>query len=363
MSERKRRFVHVFASFAAGGAQVRAVQLMHHQGSACEHIVMALDGNTDAREMLSKDIQVSYAAAPTDRSFLAMRKKQIAWLREQDADLILTYNWGAIESVAAARKLKLPLVHHEDGFGPEEADKRLLRRSWMRRWLLRGIPVIVPSTVLHNIATKEWHLHPSEIHLLANGVDLEHFRTREQEPADPVVGTVGGLRREKDHGNLLRAVAKMSAEVSVSLVGSGPMETSLRELAQQLGIADRVHFAGQTTDTADSYRGFTVFALSSCTEQMPIAMLEGMATGLPIVTTNVGDVSQMLPKEQQNYVVPREDSDAFAKALTAVLADARLRQQLGTANRRLVEQHYDSKSCLDRFCATYQQAIIRSPRT
>ncbi|MDA7936446.1 glycosyltransferase [bacterium] len=363
MSERKRRFVHVFASFAAGGAQVRAVQLMHHQGSACEHIVMALDGNTDARQMLSKDIEVSYVAPPKDRRFFAMRKKQVAWLREQDADLVLTYNWGSIESVAAARKLKLPLVHHEDGFGPEEADKRLLRRSWMRRWLLRGVPVIVPSTVLQDIATKEWHLRPSEIHHLANGVDLQHFKMREHEPTTPIVGTVGGLRREKDHGNLLRAIAKMSADVSVSLVGSGSMETQLREQSQQLGIADRVFFAGQTTDTADSYRGFTVFALSSCTEQMPIAMLEGMATGLPIVTTNVGDVAKMLPEEQLDYIVPREDSEALAKALTTVLADAELRQRLGTANRRLAEQRYDSKSCLDRFCAVYQQANRRSPRT
>lgn len=356
MSQRARRFVHVFATFGAGGAQVRAVQLMHHLGDECEHVVMALDGNTDARAMLSPSTKVTYADQPTVRGFRAMRRHQIAWLREQNADLVLTYNWGSIETVAAAKKLSLPIVHHEDGFGSEEASKRFLRRSLMRRWLLRGLPVIVPSTVLQGIAAKEWRLRDANVHLLANGVDLQHFSVRAEEPSSLVVGTVGGLRPEKDHANLLRAVATMSADVSVCLVGSGSMESQLREQARQLGLQARVEFAGQTSDTAPSYRGFTIFVLSSCTEQMPIAMLEGMASGLAVVTTNVGDVAQMLPKEQLDYIVPREDSAALARAMTSMLADASLRARLGAANRRIVEQRYESASCLDRFCAVYRQA-------
>ena len=236
MSARARRFVHVFASFGAGGAPVRAVQLMHHLGAECEHVVMALDGNVEAGEMLRDDVKVQYAEPSQDRSFFGMRAKQVAWLREQKPDLVLTYNWGSIESVAAAKQLKLPIVHHEDGFGAEEASKRFLRRSWLRRWLLRGVPVIVPSSVLQQIASKEWRLRPQHLHLLANGVDLVHFSARTEgrggEPAGQVVGTVGGLRAEKDHHNLLRALAIMPAAVTVCLVGSGPMEASLREQAK-----------------------------------------------------------------------------------------------------------------------------------
>ena len=86
-----------------------------------------------------------------------------------------------------------------------------------------------------------------------------------------------------------------------------------------------------------------------------MAMLEGMATGLPVVATNVGDVAQMLPPEQLDYIVPREDSGALARALTAMLADADLRGRLGAANRRLVEERYESATCLERFCAIYRQ--------
>lgn len=354
MSARAKKFVHVFASFGAGGAPVRAVQLMHHQGARCEHVIMALDGNVDAGEMLRDDVQVSYAEAPQERRFLAMRKKQMAWLREQEPDLVLTYNWGSIETVAAAKKLGMPLVHHEDGFLPEEANKRLLRRSLMRRWLLRKSPVIVPSTVLQRIATAEWRLPERDVYLLANGVDLEHFAVRADEPGQVVVGTVGGLRPEKDHGNLLRAIATMPADVTVCLVGAGAMEAQLRSLAKDLGIEARVEFAGQTKDTAGSYRGFTLFVLSSLTEQMPIAMLEGMATGLPVVATDVGDVRHMLPQEQLPFVVPSKDSVALAAAMTKLLADRELRARLGAANRQVAAERYESATCLDRFCAVYE---------
>lgn len=351
MTERTRRFVHVFATFGTGGPQVRAVQLMQHLGKDVQHVVMAMDGNVDARAMLPAGLAVTFAEAPKVRGFLATRRSQKAWLEAQDADLVLTYNWGAIETVAAARQLGLPLVHHEDGFGPEEASKRLLRRSCMRRWLLRSVPVIVPSVVLQEIAQREWRLR--QVLHLVNGVDLQRFAVREHEPDKIVIGTVGGLRPEKDHHNLLRAVATMSADVSVCLVGSGALEASLRSLAEELGIASRVHFAGQTSDPSQSYRGFTLFVLSSRTEQMPIAMLEAMATGLPVVATDVGDVRRILPADQ-GCVVPREDPRALAAAMTRLLADAEQRQALGAANRQIVATRYESRSCLERFGEVYR---------
>ncbi|MGK0300639.1 MAG: glycosyltransferase involved in cell wall biosynthesis [Planctomycetota bacterium] len=356
MTERARRFVHVFSTFGAGGPQVRAVQLMHHLGNEVEHVVMAMDGNTDARDMLRDDVRVKFADAPKVRGFLATRRSQAQWLRDQRADLVLTYNWGAIESVAAAKKARLPLVHHEDGFGPEEVRHRILRRSLMRRWLLRSVPVVVPSTVLVGIAKSEWRLRETNVLHLVNGVDLQRFSVQEQAPAGLVIGTVGGLRPEKDHDNLLRAVATLPKEVTVCLVGSGKLEADLREQAAQLGITERVVFAGQMTDTSASYRGFTMFVLSSRTEQMPIAMLEAMASGLAVVATDVGDVRQILGAEQ-DCVVPREDSAALARAITAMLDDPELRARAGQTNRRIVAERYESATCLERFCAVYRKAL------
>ncbi|MBL8731850.1 MAG: glycosyltransferase [Planctomycetes bacterium] len=351
----RRRFVHVFATFGRGGPQVRAVQLMQRLGPDHEHVVMAMNGDTAARELLPAGVVVEFVAAPQERGFLATRRWFGRWLAAQRPDLVLTYNWGAIEAVAAARSRRLPLVHHEDGFGPEESERRLGRRSWLRRWLLRPLPVIVPSTVLLDITRREWWLPRAKVHHLPNGVDLARF-TPGSPVVSPVLGTVGGLRAEKDHQTLLRALATLDPAVTATIVGGGPLEAALREQVASLGLGPRVEFVGPVTDTAPWYRRFLVFVLSSRTEQMPIAMLEAMASGLPVVATDVGDVRRLLPPEAAACIVPPGDAAALAAALRRLLADAALRARLGAANRRVAEQHYEAGRCLDRFLAVYAAA-------
>lgn len=350
-----RRFVHVFATFGKGGPQVRAVQLVARLGSGVRHVVMAMDGCTEAAADLPRGIDVELVPPPRRVGLLGNVRRAKAWLETQRPDLVLTYNWGAIESAWAARKAGLPLVHHEDGFGPEETDRRLVRRSWLRRWVLRGVPVVVPSTVLLRIATTEWRLPAALVHHLPNGVDLRRFRPSPGPAPDAVIGVVGGLRREKDHANLLRAVARLGPTARLCIVGGGALDAELRGLAQSLGIADRVEFAGPMADPAPRYSTFRVFALPSRTEQMPLVLLEAMACGLPVAATDVGDVRAILPAAAVDCIVAPGDPPALAAALQRVLDDPELARSLGTANRRQVEEHYEAGACLDRFLRVYEE--------
>jgi len=350
-----RRFVHVFATFGAGGPQVRAVQLMARLGGDVEHVVMAVDGCTDARAQLPAGVRCEFAPPPERAGLFATIRAQRQWLRAQRPDLVLTYNWGAIETTEAARRAGLPLVHHEDGFLPDEAERRLWRRTLWRRLVLRKLPVIVPSAVLHRIATKEWRLPAANVHHLPNGVDLDRFRPVAPVTA-PVVGTVGGLRPEKDHATLLRALAKAPGARGV-VVGGGALASELQALATQLGIAERVVFGGPVADTAPCYAQFAVFVLSSRTEQLPLVLLEAMASGLPIVATDVGDVRAALPPEQAPFVVPCGDPDALAAALGRVLGDRSLAATLGAANRARAGERFAAGPCLDRFLSVYRAAI------
>ncbi len=348
-----RTFVHVFATFGAGGPQLRALQLMAHLGPATRHVVMAMDGSTDAHAQLPAGITCELVPPPPRRGFVATVRAQRRWLAACAPDLVLTYNWGAIETAAAARLARLPLVHHEDGFLPDEARRRLRRRSWLRRLVLHRVPVVVPSAVLHRIATAEWGLAAANVHHFPNGVDLARFRPAAAEPPTPVVGTVGGLRPEKDHTTLLRALARLAPDVRCTIVGGGALARELRAEAAELGVAPRVEWAGAVADTAPCYARFSVFALSSRTEQMPLVLLEAMACGLPVVATDVGDVRAVLPPSAADGVVAAGDPAALADALQRVLADAGLRARLGADNRRRAEQHHESRGCLGRFAALY----------
>lgn len=350
----KPRFVHVFSTFGRGGPQVRATQLMRHLGDGVEHVVQAMDGDHGARALIDDDLQVTFAVAPPRSGFFQARRAQAAWLRSQRPDLVLTYNWGAIESVAAAKKAGLPLVHHEDGFGPEEVCRRLRRRSWMRRWLLRGVPLIVPSLGLRQIAAREWGVDAAH---LVNGVDLERFAPRDSEPEAVVIGSVGGLRPEKDYATLLQALAQMQQPASLRLVGGGAMEPALRAECARLKLDGRVTFVGFTDDTARHYREFTVFAMSSRTEQMPIALVEAMACGLPVVATDVGDTRAVLAESNRELVVPPRDPAQLAAALDRLCADAALRRRLGVDNRAAAASRFEARECLERFAAVYRSAL------
>jgi glycosyltransferase involved in cell wall biosynthesis len=143
-----------------------------------------------------------------------------------------------------------------------------------------------------------------------------------------MLGTVGGLRGEKDHSCLLRALLQLPPAVTLRIVGGGALAEPLRAEANALGVASRVDFHGPVADTAPCYRTFGLFVLSSRTEQMPIAMLEAMATGL-------------------------------AAAIARLLADPVRAERLGAANRALAEQRYPAAACLDRFLQLYERVARR----
>lgn len=350
-----KRLLHVFATFGAGGPQVRATQLIARLGGTALHTIVAMDEDRAAERLLPAGHDVELLLPPPKAPLLTMVSSFARLLRERRPDLVLTYNWGAIEAAWAARRLSLPHVHHEDGFGPGEVKRRFLRRSWLRRYVLSRSPVIVPSSVLHGIARREWKLRT--VHHLPNGVDLQRFAP--SAPATPLVlGTVGGLRQEKDHATLLRAFARMRHQDCVlRLVGDGPLRGPLRALAEDLGIQPRVQFAGAIADPAPEYRAFSLFVLSSQTEQMPLSMLEAMASGLPVVATDVGDVRDMLPMECRGSLVPANYVEALAQALDALVGDPARRQREGQLNRAHCEQHYELGQCLQRYVEVYERAM------
>lgn len=352
----ERHLLHVFSTFGRGGPQVRAAQLMARMPVAWRHSVVAMDGDTGCRDQVGGEVAVEVLEPPRGRGWRVARSMGLL-MRDRSFDLVLTYNWGAIETVLGARWCGQAVVHHEDGFGVEERVRRLRRRSWARRWLLgRCAAVIVPSATLLGIAGSEWGLRKN-LHHLPNGVDLERFRPAGERGAGPVVvGHVGQLRREKNQALLLTAVAQMSEACTVEVVGDGPERLALESLTEELGLSGRVSFRGVLGDPAERYRQWDIFALSSHTEQMPLSVLEAMASGLPVVSTRVGDVPEMLGAAARDFLV-EPDAKALAGALDRLIADAELRAEVGNSNRRRCADRYELEASLARYLAVYQGAL------
>src|SRR4029077_19120178 len=114
-------------------------------------------------------------------------------------------------------------------------------------------------------------------------------------------------------------------DMHVLILGDGPERAAMEELASKNASRyGRVDFAGHQRETRDYYRAMDVFAISSDTEQMPVALLEAMASALPVVSTEVGDVRDMLPEAQGEFVVPLAEHETawpLAEKLTEMLRD------------------------------------------
>jgi glycosyltransferase involved in cell wall biosynthesis len=362
--------LHVFSTFVPAGPQVRTASLLEAFGDAFRHSLVAMDGRLDARELVDDAVDVTYLDAPPKAGSLRTVPRMASLIRDARPDLVLTYNFGAIDTALALRTFRgPPLVHHEDGFRPDEASALKRRRSWLRRAALaRAAAVVVISENLRRIALDAWRLDRDRVHFIPNGIEAERFEPADGNPAlraelgipaDAfVVGAVGHLRPEKNVARLLRAAARVEG-AHVLVLGEGPEREALEAVAASRELAGRVHFAGYHADPRGHYRAMDAFALSSDTEQMPIALLEAMATSLPVAATDVGDVRAILPDAQAEFVVPLGERclEGLSHALGRLAAAPDTRARLAAANRERILKRFTKQRMVAAYRELYERAL------
>lgn len=366
--------LHVFATFCPAGPQVRSVLLMDALGDAYRHTVVATDNRTEAMDLVRSAQVTTEPWAPAGGPMSGVRFCRDL-LKRLRPDLLLTYNWGAMDAVLAARSAGLNRhVHHEDGFNVDEANGLHSRRNWARRVSLRATDVVVPSENLLRIARKTWRLGRAQ--LIPNGIDARRFARDEEEglafrasheiPEDAfVLGAVGHLRPVKNFPRLVRAAARATdhtdQELVLCVVGDGPERGAIEAEAARHGDALRVVFTGHVTDLAPVYAGFDGLAISSDSEQQPVSLLEAMAAEVPVVATDVGDVSATLPPEGRRFVVPLGPNvDEDLAAAIARLADAaEQRTHLAAAGLERVRERYSLDAMARAYGEVYAGALRR----
>ncbi|MEM9352495.1 MAG: glycosyltransferase [Planctomycetota bacterium] len=187
------------------------------------------------------------------------------------------------------------------------------------------------------------------VHTIYNGVDTDRFSPQNGDevrrelgiPRDAnVVGIIAALRPEKNHELLLKGAARIIAERPNSrflIVGDGPMREPLEGLAAELGIAENVLFTGSRPDIAQLLSAVDVFALTSHNEASPVSILEAMASGVPVVASDVGSVSESVTHESSGFLFEPGDIDAFSASVLRLLQEPDLRARFGRAGRESVE--------------------------
>lgn len=366
MNGRPTHLLHVFPTFAVGGAQMRFAQLAKAYGRRYRHTVIALDSRTDMASRIGGDVAIDYRELQFDKSKVWTNHRLFRRVIDEiSPDTLVTYNWGAVEWALANRfGLRRRHVHIEDGFGPEEAHRQLQRRVWMRRVALSGrhSTVVLPSQGLERLALDIWRLPRQRIRHIPNGIDCAKFsvdiQSRRSRPAPLVIGTLATLRKEKNVGRLIAAFCTLASNLpetplQLLIVGDGPDAATLQALAQRSSFADQILFAGPTREPEIWYPKMDIFALSSDTEQMPFSVLEAMAAGLPVVSTSVGDIASLVAPDNGRLIVPVRDETAYQAALAELVRDVSLRLNLGHANQIKARAEFDEQLMAERYAEVF----------
>jgi glycosyltransferase involved in cell wall biosynthesis len=366
------RILHLHSSFSLGGKEARAVRLMNAFGDAARHVVVSgVPDALGAREQIAPGIRYEIAQDPpplTGRPSVARFEAIARFMR--GFDLVLTYNWGAIDGVMARRtfgKGAPPLVHHEDGFNPDEAGGLKRERNIYRRVALPAAhALVVPSQTLERIALGAWKQPAARVRRIVNGIPtMLYARAPDpraipgfvRRPDEVVIGAVAGLRAIKNLPMLVRACGGLNGRFRLVIAGEGPEEGAIRQAATMMGLADRLVMPGFLPRSYDYTGLFDIAALSSSSEQFPLAVVEAMAAGLPVVATPVGDVPVMLSAENAPLIATVIGEVQLRDGLQQLVASADLRRHLGAANQARARADYDEGVMIAHYKALYEEAM------
>ncbi|MDD5173491.1 MAG: glycosyltransferase [Candidatus Omnitrophica bacterium] len=365
----KIRIMHILYSFDIGGLENNIVNLINRmdRGRFSHSICIFSDRMAALQKIEIKDVKVfivkrKFANDPT----LIFRLARL--LRNEHPDIVGTYNWGAIEGIPAARLAGVKrVVHSEHGFDLEEIYRKKLRRIFVRRFLLKKCDkIIAVSRLIKRWLMETVKIAEDRIVYVPNGCDLKIFypgkdmerrRSLGIEDRDIVIGSVGGLKEIKGYDLLIAAFTKIAKErddLKLLLVGDGPQKERLKKLAEEAGVAEKIIFTGEIIETAPFYRAMDIFVLSSLAENFPIALLEAMATGLPIVATDAGDAGYMLDAGAGGLLVTTKDAAAIAKGVEYLLNDRTEAVKKGGIARKRVEELFS----LDRMTGAYESLYL-----
>lgn len=281
---------------------------------------------------------------------------------------------GAVGRTAVRSMVNRPRTIHTfhghvlDGYFRPGAQRAFVN---LERWLARTTDVLVAVSPEIRDSLLELRIGtPAQFRVIPLGLDLEPFlrveggatgtlRSEIGLDADvPLVGVVGRLVPIKDHATLLSAMTRLEG-VHLAIIGDGERRPALEAQARQAGLAERVHFTGWRFDLAATLTDLDVVALTSRNEGTPVALIEALAAGRSVVSTDVGGVRSVVEHGTTGLLVPAGDAEGVASALARLLGSAELRQRLGQAGREHVRTRFGQQRLVDDVRALYGDLLGR----
>ncbi len=315
------------------------------------------------------DFRSKWDAGSATALYRLIRRERFDVVHAQDHRSLLLGLPMAWLAGVPVRVATVHMLNTERSYPPMTGAKRTLY-SAIDRWLARLATGIVAISKWNRDALLREGIASQKVRTIYPGIDLREFDQPGPLHAPnplvaipeeaPVVGVVGRLEQQKGVDVLLRAfpaVLERHPEAYILVVGDGLQRPRLEVLAAELGVWERTIFAGLRKDVSALLRRFTVMAMPSLYEGLPVVPMEAYTAGVPVVAAAVYGVPEVVLDGASGLLVPPGEPPPLADALVSLLEDASRRAQMAEAGRRLVEERFSLRAMVEATASYYRDLL------
>jgi L-malate glycosyltransferase len=359
----------VLPSFEPGGSERQMTELIRRLDRRRFRVHVACFRRAGAwlprvEEAAAEVAQFHLRSFASPANLLTSLRDFARWLREREIQIVqatdLPSNLFALPGAALAQ-VPVRIGSRRELAPPDKTRTHLAAQ----RFAYYAAHRVVANSRAGAERLRSERIPPSKIVVIPNGIDLARYSPGRMCPGSNVVTIVANLRPEKGHDVLLRAAALVRQQVPgvrFRIVGDGVLRDSLAAQAVHLDVADVVEFLGHREDVPHLLASSDAFAFPSYTEAFPNGLIEGMAAGLPVVTTAVGGMLELVEDRVNGLLVQPGDATQLAASLVEVLRNPELAERLGQAARQTIAARYSFDRMVSSFTSLYlSELAVRAP--
>jgi glycosyltransferase involved in cell wall biosynthesis len=358
---------HIIGGLSIGGAERHLVNLLN--AMSCEYRAAIFLGPEPSGPSFHQDLDPAIV-----QHFVRVRRRSLPMgilrlasvLRNNGVNVVHAHMFDSnLYGALAAKLAGVPVVvTSEHGENPWKGP--------LHRWLERRVisPLVdvrfCVSPQILALRRDADGVPASKLRLMVNGTLVSSRPVRRSPNPVLLIGAVGRFITAKDYPRLLAVVAELRRRgycIELCIVGDGPEMDNVKRTAEDLNLNHIVEFPGLVTDVEDWYDRFDVYVSTSIREGQPVALLEAMAHGLPVLATDVGASAETVRHGECGLIVPAGDTTALASALGQLLDDADLRESFGRNARTRVELEYSVKAVAEMHLNCYRELLSKSRTT
>ena len=367
----KIKVLHVLNSLQVGGLENGVVNLVNNlDAQRFKHSICCIDSIGPMAERIKQPVSIFSMEKGNKRDYL-ISLKIARLINRVKPDIVHTRNWSAIDGVIGARLAgKRAVIHGEHGRESTDPEGKNVKRKKIRKalnpWISRFVAV---SNELKHWLIHDVGISPEKMTQIINGVDTDTIKPPENRaqsksemgfsPDTFVVGIVGRLDPVKDHETLLRAFKiaherHNSSKLALIIIGAGPLDEELKAIAGKLDISDIVKFTGERDDVMQLYNCMDVYVLPSVAEGISNTILEAMASGLPVIASNVGGNLELVDQKRTGFFFSPGKCEELARLFGRYLDNDSLVREHGLNSRKRVVSEFSIHNMTDKYAALYE---------